>query len=149
MNTLQCQTILIDQNTSRRESKSSISALSMDSIKRIWINDFLVNNIQNGSNEPRQLQSTGFTDFLIYDSVQNAADSGLDYLEAEAGLNYLLGDGEELDYTDGFSQQRFIWNGIEHARLSGLGDYAAGEVNHARQARRLPSAALRSLSNSI
>ena len=144
MNSLQCQTILDDKSIQKnsRESKSSISVLSMDSIQRICIDDNWVNNIQSGSNGPRQLQSTGYTNFLTYDRVQHAVESGLDYLEAEAGLNYLLGDGEELDYNHGFSQPRFIWNGIDHAR----GDYAAGEVRHTR---RFTSAVLRSLSSSI
>ncbi len=120
----------------------------MDSIKGIWIDDVSVKNIQNGSNEPRHLQWTGFPDFLIYNRVQNATESGLDYLEAEASLNYLLSDGEELGYNRAFSQPRFDWNGIDHARLSGRGDSAAAQFTHTRRLTP-PNATPRSLSSSI
>ena len=117
----------------------------MDSINRIWTEDHMSRNILDGSNEPRQLQWSEFPDFLIHDRVQNAAASGIDYLEAEAGLNYLLG-GEEQLYIPDISQPSFSWDGLDHFRLTGREGPAAGQNTHSRWS---ASAAVRPLSNSI
>ncbi len=81
-------------------------------------------------------------DFLVYDTVQNAAESGLDYLEAEAGLNYLLGGGEELAPF----QAPVVWDGLDHVRLTGREGPAARPSTNTR---RFPNAARRTLSSSI
>ncbi len=113
----------------------------MDSISRIWIDDHPVPNIQNGSNEPRQLQWNGFMDCVIHERVQN--EDGFNY---EAGLSYLLGYDAEPIQINALPQPPFIWDGLDHVRLTGREGPAAGRFTHTRQ---LPNTVPRSLSNSI
>jgi hypothetical protein len=69
-------------------------------------------------------------DCLNHES-QNASDDGLNY---EAGLSYLMGSEEPIQISN-LAQAPFVWDGLDHVRLTGQEGPVAGQFTNTWRSR--------------